>query len=417
MSDTMIFAERLGKRYQIGRRESYYTLRDKLSGLFASRPREKTDKNEAHVWALRDVSFEVQRGDVLGIIGTNGAGKSTLLKIISRITEPTSGEVRIRGRVGSLLEIGTGFHPELTGRENIFLNGAILGMKRTEILKKFDEIVSFAEVEKFIDTPVKHYSSGMYVRLAFAVAAHLEHEILLIDEILAVGDMRFQKKCLGKMGEVGESGRTILFVSHNMATINLLCSKAILMDHGGVVCGGKTKDCIDRYVDICGERSGRILRHLQPKDPSLRVTGVRVNGFEEDIAEVISTEKPLRVEFGFEVLCECRASIYACLKDDQGQALAIYSPGHMHGSIYPLKPGFRGNIIGEIQLPSLNKGSYFLDLALADPGFKYYAYFPFGLEMKVQGSTTKTGQVFEQGANDAGYQVLPGNSILEEKGE
>lgn len=185
-------------------------------------------------WALKDVSFEVQEGEVLGIIGRNGAGKTTLLKILSRVTEPTDGEIRIRGRVGSLLEVGTGFHPELTGRENIFLNGAILGMRREEIKKKFDEIVAFAEIEKFLDTPVKRYSSGMYVRLAFAVAAYLEPEILLVDEVLAVGDAQFQKKCLGKMGEVAKEGRTVLFVSHNMAAIEQLCSSALLLENGKV---------------------------------------------------------------------------------------------------------------------------------------------------------------------------------------
>jgi len=189
-------------------------------------------------WALSDISFEVKRGEVLGIIGRNGAGKSTLLKIMSRVTTPTKGQIKIRGRVGSLLEVGTGFHPELTGRENIFLNGAILGMTKNEIRKKFDEIVAFAEVEKFIETPVKRYSSGMYVRLAFAVAAHLEPEILIVDEVLAVGDIQFQKKCLGKMGEAAKNGRTVIFVSHNMASVKALCGRTILLDKGKVVMEG-----------------------------------------------------------------------------------------------------------------------------------------------------------------------------------
>src|SRR5438552_2159457 len=189
---------------------------------------------ETELWALRDVSFEVQQGEVVGIIGRNGAGKSTLLKVLSRITEPTSGRITIRGRVGSLLEVGTGFHPELTGRENLFLNGAILGMRRTEIIRKFDEIVAFAEIDKFIDTPVKHYSSGMYMRLAFSVAAHLQPEILLVDEVLAVGDAEFQKKCIGKMGEIAKEGRTVLFVSHNMNAIESLCDRALLLKHGQV---------------------------------------------------------------------------------------------------------------------------------------------------------------------------------------
>ncbi|HET59761.1 MAG TPA: ABC transporter ATP-binding protein, partial [Chloroflexi bacterium] len=199
-------------------------------------------------WALKDVSFEVKRGEVVGVIGRNGAGKSTLLKILSRITEPTTGHAEIHGRVGSLLEVGTGFHPELTGRENIYLNGAILGMKRTEIARKFDEIVAFSEIEKFLDTPVKRYSSGMYVRLAFAVAAHLEPEILLVDEVLAVGDASFQKKCLGKMGDIAGEGRTVLFVSHNMAAVQSLCSKALLLVHGQIDAIGDVDSVIQGYL-------------------------------------------------------------------------------------------------------------------------------------------------------------------------
>ncbi len=246
-SDVVIRAEKLSKLYQIGEgagsRSRYKSLRDVLSNPFRrkSKPRET-------IWALKDVSFEIKQGEVVGIIGRNGAGKSTLLKILSRITEPTEGYADITGRVGSLLEVGTGFHPELTGRENIYLNGAILGMKRAEIAGKFDEIVAFAEVEKFIDTPVKHYSSGMHVRLAFAVAAHLEPEILLVDEVLAVGDAEFQKKCLGKMGDVAREGRTILFVSHNMAAIGRLCSHAMLIDKGTLRQTGGSAEVIHDYL-------------------------------------------------------------------------------------------------------------------------------------------------------------------------
>ncbi|RME47458.1 MAG: ABC transporter ATP-binding protein, partial [Chloroflexi bacterium] len=246
MSDIAIRVEHLSKRYRIGQlHRPHDTLRDSIAdfGLriadWLSRranPKSKiqNSKSDDTIWALRDVSFEVKRGEVVGIIGRNGAGKSTLLKILSRITEPTSGRAEIHGRVGSLLEVGTGFHPELTGRENIYLNGAILGMRKREIDRKFDEIVAFAEIEKFIDTPVKRYSSGMYVRLAFAVAAHLEPEILLVDEVLAVGDAAFQKKCLGKMGDVAKEGRTVLFVSHNMAAITSLCQRAIWLEEGKI---------------------------------------------------------------------------------------------------------------------------------------------------------------------------------------
>src|SRR5262245_55876630 len=220
MSDVAIRVEGLGKQYRLGaQQERYHTFADQIKKWTSVRRllrRRSRDEKRPTFWALKDVSFEVRRGEVVGVIGRNGAGKSTLLKILSRVTEPTEGGADIHGRVGSLLEVGTGFHPALTGRENVYLNGAILGMRRREVSRKFDEIVAFAEVEKFVDTPVKHYSSGMYTRLAFAVAAHLEPEILIVDEVLAVGDQAFQKKCLGKMGEVARGGRTVLFVSHNM---------------------------------------------------------------------------------------------------------------------------------------------------------------------------------------------------------
>jgi lipopolysaccharide transport system ATP-binding protein len=259
MRDIAIHAEGLGKRYRLGERlEPYKTLRDTLAKTFmapfrrASQVLRRQAAGSAEIdgalWALKDVSFEVKHGEILGIIGRNGAGKSTLLKILSRITEPTTGFAEICGRMGSLLEVGTGFHPELTGRENIHLNGAILGMKRAEIRRKFDEIVAFAEVEKFIDTPLKHYSSGMHLRLAFAVAAHLEPEILLVDEVLAVGDAAFQKKCLNKMGEVAGKGRTILFVSHNMLAIQSLCTKAMLLEEGGVAINGPTDQAVVKYL-------------------------------------------------------------------------------------------------------------------------------------------------------------------------
>ncbi|MBO1066294.1 MULTISPECIES: ABC transporter ATP-binding protein [Nostocales] len=258
MSDTVIRVENLGKKYIIGhqQQERYTALRDvitnkvkSLSSLINSQAKKENPAFE-EFWALKDVSFEIKQGDRVGIIGRNGAGKSTLLKILSRITEPTTGSIKIKGRVASLLEVGTGFHPELTGRENIFLNGAILGMGKEEIKRKFDEIVAFAEVEKFLDTPVKRYSSGMYVRLAFAVAAHLEPEILIVDEVLAVGDAQFQKKCLGKMEDVaGKEGKTVLFVSHNMAAISSLCSKALVLKTGIVEFPlGTVNNAINKYL-------------------------------------------------------------------------------------------------------------------------------------------------------------------------
>ena len=289
MSSAIISVENLGKCYRIrhqaeGRR--YVALRDviaeKAKGVFGKLKfgKQKTEMGNAGAqnpfplsksllstlpasedfWALKDVSFEVKQGEVVGIIGRNGAGKSTLLKVLSQITEPSEGRVTLRGRVASLLEVGTGFHPELTGRENIFLNGAILGMTRAEIKRKFDEIVAFAEVEKFLDTPVKRYSSGMYVRLAFAVAAHLEPEILIVDEVLAVGDAEFQKKCLGKMSEVAKGGRTVLFVSHQMAAVQRLCSRGILLTKGGVVIDGNVEAVIQKYLNTADTMAVTLLR-------------------------------------------------------------------------------------------------------------------------------------------------------------
>lgn len=266
MSDIAIRVEDLGKRYRIGGpKEPYGTLRDSLVSM-ARMPLRAMQRGRANghqeFWALRDVSFEVKRGEVLGVIGRNGAGKSTLLKILSRITEPTEGYAEISGRVGSLLEVGTGFHPELTGRENIYLNGAILGMKKAEIERAFDEIVTFAEIETFLDTPVKRYSSGMYMRLAFSIAAHLEPEILIVDEVLAVGDAAFQKKCLGKMGDVAHQGRTVLFVSHNMAAVAQLCSRAVLLSNARIETTGIVNDVIQTYINITEvyrKREGEIL--------------------------------------------------------------------------------------------------------------------------------------------------------------
>lgn len=292
MSDVAIRVEKLSKQYRIGRRERYGTLRDTLTDAVSApfrylRKALRPGSNGAQppsdlIWALKDVSFEVPRGAVLGVIGKNGAGKSTLLKILSRITDPTEGHVQIRGRVGSLLEVGTGFHGELSGRENIFLNGAILGMRRAEIARKFDEIVAFAEVEKFIDTPVKHYSSGMYMRLAFAVAAHLEPEILVIDEVLAVGDTGFQNKCLGKVDEVARQGRTVLFVSHNMSAVKMLTERSLWMDGGVIRMDDSTGAVVQNYLstfESVPQTGANIRSHRRDRYSSspVQVVGVWAN--------------------------------------------------------------------------------------------------------------------------------------------
>lgn len=316
MGETAIRAENISKQYRIGRKqEKYKTLRDTLADAFKA-PFRRTGKLlrgqatgaaelDETIWALRNVTFEVERGEVVGIIGRNGAGKSTLLKILSRITEPTEGFAEIHGRVGSLLEVGTGFHNELTGRENVYLNGAILGMKRSEIDCRFDEIVAFAEVDKFIDTPVKFYSSGMYLRLAFAVAAHLEPEILLVDEVLAVGDAGFQQKCITKVEGVGQEGRTVLFVSHNMPTIIRLCERAILLDQGRVLKDGPSHEVVAAYLNSgLGTTAEREWPELAkaPGDKVVRLRAVRVRAKDGRVTDAVDIREPIGLEMEFDVL-------------------------------------------------------------------------------------------------------------------
>ena len=296
----VIKAENLSKLYYLGG-TSHNSLRDALMSFIKNPKRNKREK----LWALRDVNFEVKDGETLGIIGHNGAGKSTLLKILSRITKPTSGNVEIKGRIGSLLEVGTGFHNELSGRENIFLNGAILGMKRAEITKKFDEIVAFSEIEKFLDTPVKHYSSGMYMRLAFAVAAHLEPEILIVDEVLAVGDISFQRKCLTKMKTVGESGRTVLFVSHDMSAIARLCSRTIWLKNGGLEEDGATGEVVSAYLHEQSEKGAEKsweTAENAPGDEITKLRSVRVCSETGETASSMDIRRPIGIEMTYEVM-------------------------------------------------------------------------------------------------------------------
>jgi len=307
MSEVVIKVENLSKRYRLGERESYRALRDILASsvtapvkrLFGNNGKRKGTTEEPHIWALKDVSFEVKRGEVVGIIGRNGAGKSTLLKILSRITRPTSGYAEINGRVGSLLEVGTGFHPELTGRENIYLNGAILGMRKAGIRKKFDEIVDFAEVERFLDTPVKRYSSGMYVRLAFAVAAHLEPEVLLVDEVLAVGDAHFQKKCLGKIEDVAQQGRTVLFVSHNMATVSSLCTRGFLLSSGNIAASGRLTDILSIYMQEMVVKGGIHLADRSDRrgGDEIRLMSIEVTNQEENPVIRCSDELCVKISY------------------------------------------------------------------------------------------------------------------------
>jgi lipopolysaccharide transport system ATP-binding protein len=304
MTQLAVRVQELGKEYEIGlRAEKYKTLRDTLMSMASAPARLFRRRREREkIWALRDVSFDVFQGEVVGIVGRNGAGKSTLLKILARITDPTRGVAEIHGRVASLLEVGTGFHPELTGRENIFLNGAILGMRRAEIARKFDEIVAFSEVEQFIDTPVKRYSSGMYLRLAFAVAAHLEPEILLVDEVLAVGDAEFQKKCLGKMGDVAREGRTVLFVSHNMSAVQALCPRSILLRGGAVVMDASTSDVLREYLGYLHASASTAFENNPERrgDGSIRLTGARILDDDGRMIEHLVAGTPVTFEFAYE---------------------------------------------------------------------------------------------------------------------
>ena len=354
MSDIVIKVENLGKMYTIGHqaeRGGYTALRDvlmenartiwsKTKDLATGKPIIQGDTME-EVWALKDVSFEIERGDAVGIIGRNGAGKSTLLKILSRITEPTTGRVTIKGRVASLLEVGTGFHPELTGRENIYLNGTILGMTREEIKRKFDEIVAFAEVEKYLDTPVKRYSSGMYVRLAFAVAAHLEPEILVVDEVLAVGDAEFHKKCLGKMGEAARGGRTILFVSHNMTAVQNLCERVIWIDQGRINDDGLSGNVVSKYLNAFSSSAATECvwsdMNTAPGNDQVRLRRVCVRPQNGRPTDPITVETPLVIECEFWNLVP-NAYLRLCLQMYNKQGTMVFSTVPVNEPIWNGKP-------------------------------------------------------------------------------
>jgi lipopolysaccharide transport system ATP-binding protein len=369
MTDVAIRCEGLAKQYRIGEREPYRTLRDAITNAFTLPRRllrlaarhSSNGREDLNFWALKDVSFELKRGEVLGIIGRNGAGKSTLLKILSRITEPTCGHADTWGRVGSLLEVGTGFHPELTGRDNIFLNGAILGMRRTEIARKFDEIVAFAEVERFIDTPVKRYSSGMYVRLAFAVAAHLEPEILFVDEVLSVGDAAFQKKCLGKLGNVSREGRTIVFVSHNMTALQRLCTRVVWLDRGQVTDTGDARTVIDHYLQtnaVANLESVWEDELTAPGNERVRLRSVRVLP-QTNSGEPITVHTPLRIEFSyFNFVPETTLNVSMLLNNVEEVCILNVA------SDFAPRPA--GLIRHTVEIPGdfLNAGSYYVNMLI-----------------------------------------------------
>ena len=385
MSDVVIRVENLSKKYIIGhqKQERYTALRDVISngaksffqGLTGDRNKNSNDVSE-EFWALKDVNFEIKQGDRVGIIGRNGAGKSTLLKILSRITEPTSGKISIKGRVASLLEVGTGFHPELTGRENVYLNGAILGMDRFDIKKKFEEIVAFAEVEKFLDTPVKRYSSGMYVRLAFAVAAHLEPEILIVDEVLAVGDAQFQKKCLGKMKDVSGEGRTVLFVSHSMPTITSLCSDAILLDKGKVVKSGAASEVIMHYYSNGVSSPASIIFYEEDRTVGdeyvCMISGCIKNSLDEISPEVLISEDA-RIVMKYRILKESNYKFVPNFHFYTTDGACAFVTSIEKATILPM-----GEYEAECILPMnfFNEGAYFVGLAISsfESGVKVHFY-------------------------------------------
>jgi len=382
MSDTIIQVENLSKKYILGHQQegssSYKSLRETIANGVGSlfKGRSKTRAAQEEFWALKDVSFEIKQGDRVGIIGRNGAGKSTLLKVLSRITEPTNGSIRIKGRVASLLEVGTGFHPELTGRENIFLNGAILGMSKVEITRKFDEIVAFAEVEKFLDTPVKRYSSGMYVRLAFAVAAHLEPEILIVDEVLAVGDAQFQQKCLGKMEDVGREGRTVIFVSHNIGTITQLCTKAIYLKQGQIVSAGSTNEIVSNYLLSDGSQSAHVTLHPKTessKKKSLSFKEISLVGHDGQYSSDLDVRYPFSLDLTYEVRKPIQ-NVELSVRVEAQDGRAVFTSHQSDLSPTCLDVRDVGTYKASVQVPGmfLMPGSYVVSIAAHEPMVQFY---------------------------------------------
>jgi len=368
----VIKVKNLSKNYRIGRKkQSYYSIREEITNL-AKKPWQylkgkSFPKEKGNFWALKDINFSIRRGEVVGIIGRNGAGKTTLLKILSRITPPAEGEAIIKGRISSLLEVGTGFHPELNGRENIYLNGAILGMSRKEIDSKFNEIVEFAEIRKFLETPVKRYSSGMYVRLAFAVAAHLEPEILLVDEVLAVGDYKFQKKCLDKMHKVSTEGRTVLFISHNMISVTRLCSRAILLEGGKLIMQGPVPNVIDRYIGLRRDIGPEIIwkdSSTAPGDNIVKLKSVRILSKESKPINEFKTEEDIFIEFCYwSFREEAKLLPFISLINNEGIKVLTAVDTNLYKN--SLRKGFFRSLC-KIPGNLLNEGHYFVNVFIRD---------------------------------------------------
>lgn len=413
MNDVAIRIEGLGKRYRLsgGARPSpYRTLRDEIMGLPGRLWRRGASAAEAgDFWALRGVSFEVHRGEVLGIIGRNGAGKSTLLKILSRVIDPTEGEADIRGRVGALLEVGTGFHPELTGRENIFLSGALLGMRRGEIASRLDSIVQFSGVERFVDQPMKSYSSGMYSRLAFAVAAHLESEIVLVDEVLAVGDAEFKQRCGAKMRDIAkDSGRVVVVVSHEPALIRSLCSRVVLMQEGRNVFSGSPDEAFALYSRQAGGSTGTILEAAKNPPDWLRLESITVDGQSGRQFTLAADASHLDLCVEGSLTAPARVELEARLCDRDGATLAFFSPGHLGGRAALRAEGpFR--LACRMKLPRLLQGTYTLRLGLTDPNFSSWLDIPEAVRIEAEGAVSGAG-ILRSGTH-CGFMLLDGENL------
>ncbi len=411
---TAIKFENISKQYRLGL-VSTQTLSHDLNRWFQTNIRGKEDpylkigevNDRAHkgtsdyVWALKDIDFEVQQGDVLGIIGKNGAGKSTLLKILSKVTAPSTGTIKAAGRIASLLEVGTGFHPEMTGRENIYMNGAIMGMTKQEITRKLDEIVDFSGVERYIDTPAKRYSSGMTVRLGFAIAAHLDPEILVVDEVLAVGDAEFQKKAIGKMQDVSKGeGRTVLFVSHNMGSIQALCNKGIVMNNGMIVYDGLIQDSVEYYLSSNFEATENLIETVEVHDPFLHIKEVLLNGGHSNTVNLnVKENNALEIFIAGSIDEPMRMAVEARLYDKNQILLAHYSPAHTSGET-PLFSKGKFEINEIIRLPkNITKGEFYFDISLSEPRVAYKMRLKNQIKIVTEGKLGTTGLTFDYAGN------------------
>ena len=415
MSNTVIEFNNVGKQYILGTIGTG-TLSQDLNRWWANirgkedpylkigETNDRTQKGDSRfVWALRDITFKVEQGDVVGIVGKNGAGKSTLLKILSRVTSPTTGDIKIKGRIASLLEVGTGFHPEMTGRENIFMNGSIMGMTKTEIKNKFDEIVDFAGVAKYVDTPVKRYSSGMMVRLGFAIAAHLEPEILVVDEVLAVGDAEFQKKAIGKMQDVSRGeGRTVLFVSHNMAAVRSLCTRGIMLKNGMVDFIGNIPETLDRYLHYSEEsKFNSIIKNIKWHNALLKIHNIKINDTESTNSVISSNQQSINVEIEGYLESNITYDVMLIINSKEGIPYATYGTGHNMGNLQHLNKG-EFTIKRTIELPPIiNKGINTIDLYIHHPMVEYYLKAPRCCTIECEGFQQGYGKPLNQ--EDSGF--------------